>query len=87
MGPSPLRTRRARPACLARPRALLSDGASSPRLSLSSELRKMVANLGEKLEEEELDEMMEELDPNNSGYVNYHEFVKKVVAKPPPPMM
>ena len=41
--------------------------------------------MGEKIEEEELDEMMEELDPNNSGYVSVKDFVAKVIAKPPPP--
>ena len=30
-------------------------------------------------------EMMAELDPNRTGYVNYKDLVEKIFAKPPPP--
>lgn len=42
----------------------------------ASELRHILCNLGEKLNDEEVDEMMREADLNGDGLVNYNEFVR-----------
>jgi len=57
----------------------------------AAELRHVMTNLGEKLSDEELDEMVREADVDGVGQVNYEEFVKMmmcggpVCAAPPPP--
>ncbi|XP_037921203.1 calmodulin-like isoform X2 [Hermetia illucens] len=47
----------------------------------SSELRHVMTNLGEKLSEEEVDDMIKEADLDGDGMVNYHEFVMILTAK------
>ncbi|KFR15358.1 Calmodulin, striated muscle, partial [Opisthocomus hoazin] len=42
----------------------------------AAELRHVMTNLGEKLTDEEGDEMIKEADCNNDGQVNYEEFVR-----------
>ena len=41
-----------------------------------SQLRHVMTNLGEKLTDEEVDEMIREADVDGDGQVNYEEFVK-----------
>jgi len=50
----------------------------------SAELRHVMTNLGEKLEDEEIDEMLREADVDGDGQVNYEEFVKMMMAGGPP---
>lgn len=45
------------------------------------ELRHIMTNLGEKLTDEEVDEMLAEADPDGDGQINYGEFVKVMMAK------
>ncbi|XP_060062994.1 calmodulin-like [Ylistrum balloti] len=45
------------------------------------ELRYVMTNLGERLSEEEVDEMIKEADIDGDGQVNYEEFVKMVCKK------
>merc|ERR1719395_318055 len=45
------------------------------------ELRHVMPNLGEKLTDEEVDEMIREADIDGDGQVNYDEFVKMMMAK------
>ena len=40
-----------------------------------------MSSLGEKLTQEELDEMIKEADSNNDGQIDYNEFVKMMVEK------
>ncbi|PWA34446.1 EF-hand domain [Artemisia annua] len=47
----------------------------------AAELRHMMANLGEKLTDEEVDEMIREADLDGDGQVNYEEFVRMMLAK------
>ena len=47
----------------------------------AAELRHVMTNLGEKLTDEEVDEMIREADVDGDGEVNYEEFVKMMVAK------
>uniref|UniRef100_U5EQS4 Putative calmodulin n=1 Tax=Corethrella appendiculata TaxID=1370023 RepID=U5EQS4_9DIPT len=47
----------------------------------SSELRHVMTNLGEKLSEEEVDDMIKEADMDGDGMVNYNEFVMILTAK------
>ncbi|KAG7518590.1 Calmodulin [Solea senegalensis] len=47
----------------------------------ASELRHVMANLGEKLTDEEVSEMMREADTDGDGKVNYQEFVKMMATK------
>ncbi|KAL0713701.1 hypothetical protein Bca4012_020679 [Brassica carinata] len=42
----------------------------------AAELRHVMTNLGEKLTDEEVDEMIREADVNGDGQINYDEFVK-----------
>jgi len=42
----------------------------------AAELRHVMTNLGEKLTDEEVDEMIKEADFNGDGQINYEEFVK-----------
>eukprot|EP01121_Diplochlamys_sp_Union-15-3_P010048 TRINITY_DN2777_c0_g1_i1.p1 TRINITY_DN2777_c0_g1~~TRINITY_DN2777_c0_g1_i1.p1 ORF type:complete len:150 (+),score=46.84 TRINITY_DN2777_c0_g1_i1:53-502(+) len=47
----------------------------------AAELRHVMTNLGEKLSEEEVDEMIKEADVDNDGQINYEEFVKMMLSK------
>ena len=47
----------------------------------ASELRHVMKNLGEKLTDEEVDEMIREADVDGDGQINYEEFVKVMMAK------
>jgi len=61
----------------------------------ASELRHVMTNLGEKLDDEEVDEMVREADIDGNGQINYEEFVKMMMcdggssgggySSPPPP--
>ena len=50
-------------------------------LCLAPQLRHVMTNLGEKLTDEEVDEMIREADVDGDGQVNYEEFVKMMMAK------
>jgi calmodulin len=56
------------------------DKEGNGRIS-ASELRHIMTTLGEKLSEEEVEEMMTEADYNGDGQINYIEFVKLMLAK------
>nr|AAC68891.1 VU91C calmodulin [synthetic construct] len=47
----------------------------------AAELRHVMTNLGEKLTDEEVDEMIREADVDGDGQVNYEEFVQVMMAK------
>merc|ERR1719246_163490 len=47
----------------------------------AAELRHIMTNLGEKLTDEEVDEMIREADIDGDGQINYEEFVKMIMAK------
>jgi len=47
----------------------------------SAELRHVMTNLGEKLSDEEVDDMIKEADIDGDGMVNYHEFVTILTTK------
>ena len=47
----------------------------------AAELRHVMTNLGEKLTDEEVDEMIREVDVDGDGQINYEEFVKVMMAK------
>jgi calmodulin len=47
----------------------------------AAELRHVMTTLGEKLTEEEADEMIREADMNGDGQINYQEFVKVMMTK------
>ncbi|KAL7097593.1 hypothetical protein ACP275_10G154100 [Erythranthe tilingii] len=47
----------------------------------AAELRHVMTNLGEKLTDEEVDEMIREADVDGDGQINYDEFVKVMMAK------
>ncbi|XP_022898936.1 calmodulin-6-like isoform X2 [Olea europaea var. sylvestris] len=47
----------------------------------AAELRNVMTNLGEKLADEEVDEMIREADVDRDGQINYEEFVKIIMAK------
>ncbi|KAH9738631.1 calmodulin-7 [Citrus sinensis] len=54
----------------------------------AAELRHVMTNLGEKLTDEEVDEMIREADVDGDGQINYEEFVKVMMANlwnPAPP--
>lgn len=47
----------------------------------AAELRHVMTNLGEKLTDEEVDEMLKEADVDGDGRINYEEFVKLMVSQ------
>lgn len=47
----------------------------------AAELRHVMANLGEKLTDEEAYEMVNQADSDRDGQINYKEFVKIMIAK------
>ena len=47
----------------------------------AAELRHVMTNLGEKLTDEEVDEMIREADVDGDGQINYEVFVKMMMAK------
>ncbi|KAK3165751.1 hypothetical protein QOZ80_1AG0037220 [Eleusine coracana subsp. coracana] len=47
----------------------------------AAELRHVMTNLGEKLSDGEVDEMVREADVDGDGHINYEEFVKVMMAK------
>jgi calmodulin len=47
----------------------------------AAELRHVMTNLGEKLTDEEVDEMIREADIDGDGQINYEEFVKMMMSK------
>ncbi|CAL0302534.1 unnamed protein product [Lupinus luteus] len=47
----------------------------------AAELHHVITNLGEKLTDEEVDEMIREADVDGDGQINYDEFVKVMMAK------
>ena len=47
----------------------------------AAELRHVMTNLGEKLSDEEVDEMIREADIDGDGHINYEEFVKMMMTK------
>ncbi len=48
----------------------------------AAELRHIMTNLGEKLTDEEVDEMIREADVDGDGQINYEEFVKVSLVSP-----
>ena len=60
-------------------RARASRDATHPPLHPVSQLRHVMTNLGEKLSDEEVDEMIREADVDGDGQINYEEFVKVCV--------
>lgn len=50
-------------------------------LHFTFQLRHVMTNLGEKLTDEEVDEMIREADIDGDGQVNYEEFVRMMLAK------
>ena len=46
------------------------------------QLRHVMTNLGEKLSDEDVDEMIREADVDGDGQVNYEEFVKMMMCDP-----
>ncbi|XP_033735157.1 calmodulin-like isoform X2 [Pecten maximus] len=47
----------------------------------AAELRHVMLNLGEKLLEEEVNDMIREADLSGDGHINYQEFAKVLIAK------
>mmetsp|Transcript_18633 Transcript_18633/g.20258 ORF Transcript_18633/g.20258 Transcript_18633/m.20258 type:complete len:189 (+) Transcript_18633:256-822(+) len=47
----------------------------------AAELRHIMTNIGEKLNDEEVDEMIREADIDGDGQINYEEFVKLLMSK------
>merc|ERR1712027_39990 len=60
------------------PRVLDKDGNG---FISAAELRHVMTNLGEKLTDEEVDEMIRESDIDGDGQVNYEEFVTMMTSK------
>lgn len=47
----------------------------------ATELRHVMTSLGEKMTEEEVDEMIREADVDGDGQINYQEFIKMMVSR------
>ena len=47
----------------------------------ATELPQVMAKLGEKLTDEEADEMIREADVDDDGHINYREFVNMMIGK------
>ncbi len=47
----------------------------------AAELRHVLTELGEKMTDEDIDELIREADSDNDGIINYEEFVKMMLAK------
>jgi len=47
----------------------------------STELRHIMTTLGDKLDDNEVDEMIREADVDNNGLINYEEFVRMMMTK------
>ena len=56
--------------------SLLTLSKCCEHMDTCSQLRHVMTNLGEKLTDEEVDEMIREADVDGDGQVNYEEFVK-----------
>ena len=54
---------------------------SGNELISAVELRRVMTNLGEKLTEAEVDEMIREADVDGDGYINFQEFVSMMLCK------
>lgn len=50
-------------------------------MALAAEIRHVMTNLGEKLTDEEVEEMVREADVDGDRQINYEEFVKIMMAK------
>ena len=48
----------------------------------ASELRHVMTNLGERLTDKQVDDMIKEADIDGDGHINYNEFVAMMMAKP-----
>ncbi|KAG5252604.1 calmodulin Z-box Binding Factor [Salix suchowensis] len=59
----------------------MKDTDSEEELKEAFRLRHVMTNLGEKLTDEEVDEMIREADVDGDGQINYEEFVKVMMAK------
>ena len=51
------------------------------QLISAAELRQVMTTLGDKLTDEEVDEMIREADIDGDGHINYEEFVRMMMAK------
>merc|ERR1719299_292259 len=49
----------------------------------ASEMRHVMSNLGEKISDEEMDEMLREADVDADGKIDYEEFVRMMMADGP----
>ena len=47
----------------------------------STELRHIMTSLGDKLNDEEVDEMIRQADIDNNGFINYEEFVRMMMTR------
>jgi len=52
------------------------DGTAS-----ASEVRHVLTNLGDRLSDEEVDEMLKEADARGTGHINYNDFVSRLMAQ------
>ncbi|OWK15890.1 hypothetical protein Celaphus_00004639 [Cervus elaphus hippelaphus] len=59
----------------------MKDTDSEEEIREAFQLRHVMTNLGEKLTDEEVDEMIREADIDGDGQVNYEEFVQMMTAK------
>ncbi|KAH8062499.1 Ca2-binding protein [Aureococcus anophagefferens] len=59
----------------------MKDTDSEEEILEAFKLRHIMTNLGEKLTDEEVDEMLREADIDGDGQINYEEFVKMMMSK------